>query len=1034
MSQRTRLICLGGPAAAAVLALVLGLAAAPLHAQLPATALTAVFPPGGNPGKTVEVTLSGANLDDVHALSFSHPGITAAQKMAEPGPFDPGPQPVAGQFVVTIKADVPRGLHEVRALGKYGLSNPRAFIVDQLPELVETEPNSTADEAIEIQPPLVVFGRANQAADVDCYRVSLKRGQRLLVECFARRIDSRMDPAVVICDSVGIELETSRDEPRKDALVDFTAPADGAYVVQVFDSLYRNGDEYFYRLSIGPLPHIDFIFPPAGVAGTSTQFTLFGRNLPGGQAAGLTIDGKPLEKQVVSIQLPPADKMIHFASSALLEPEQAGLDGLEYRVQNSAGPSNAVLISSATAPPTMEAEPNNTADKAQKLAIPCEVQGQFYPMRDDDWFAFEAKKDDIYEIEVFSQRLGVPTDPRLLVQQVSLIEPDKSDESGEPAEEQVRVVATADDAGVADAGGDFDARNDDPVFRFVAPADGLYRVLVNDAYSAARSDPRHVYRLSIRTESPDFRLAAVPTSSTSALLLRKGGQERIRVVAYRRDGFDGPIALSVTGLPQGVTCAGAVIGPARDSAVLVLSAADGAPPGTARIEVVGKAQLGSGEVARGARCGSAIWYNAPQQNNQPPQAGLARVTRDLALSVSAGEVAPATIAAGEAKTWETSRAGILKIPYSVTRRGDFKNKLDVTPVDLPANIDAPKFAVNPDQTSGQFELKLKPNTPLGTYTFYLLGTAPVKYSRNPEAAQAAEEEKKRLEKVAADAAAAAKTAGEAKAAADKTAAETTAALEKATATKTAADKAAQDAAAALKAAMEKEVQAKAAAAAKAGDKALAEAATAAQKATAVAATANKAAADAAIAAQKALEDAQAKAKAAAEAKAAADKVAEETAARSKLAAAAKAAADKRAADTANAAKPKDINVAFVSTPITLKVTPAPITLAATPPAQPIKQGEKLEVAVSITRLYNYADPVALSGTPPQGVAGLQVANANIDKGQAQGKVVVTTAANTPPGTYDIVIRAVAKLNNQNLTVEQTIPLTIQPAPPAEEKK
>ena len=71
---------------------------------------------------------------------------------------------------------------------------------------------------------------------------------------------------------------------------------------------------------------------------------------------------------------------------------------------------------------------------------------------------------------------------------------------------------------------------------------------------------------------------AVPDGSYSAVLLRRGGQAAIRVVAFRRDGFDGEIKVTATNLPTGVTCHDAVIGPARNAAALVLAAAPNAAP------------------------------------------------------------------------------------------------------------------------------------------------------------------------------------------------------------------------------------------------------------------------------------------------------------------------------------------------------------------------------------------------------------------------------------------------------------------------
>ena len=85
--------------------------------NLPVAQLTSVFPFGGKPGGKTEVTLSGADLDEVTQLHFSHPGITAKPKTA-PSPIKGRPeQALANQFVVTIAGDVPRGLYEARAIG-----------------------------------------------------------------------------------------------------------------------------------------------------------------------------------------------------------------------------------------------------------------------------------------------------------------------------------------------------------------------------------------------------------------------------------------------------------------------------------------------------------------------------------------------------------------------------------------------------------------------------------------------------------------------------------------------------------------------------------------------------------------------------------------------------------------------------------------------------------------------------------------------------------------------------------------------------
>ena len=59
-----------------------GLMGAIVRAELPQARLTSIIPPGGKIGTDVEVTASGADLDEASGLRFSHPGIVAKLKTA----------------------------------------------------------------------------------------------------------------------------------------------------------------------------------------------------------------------------------------------------------------------------------------------------------------------------------------------------------------------------------------------------------------------------------------------------------------------------------------------------------------------------------------------------------------------------------------------------------------------------------------------------------------------------------------------------------------------------------------------------------------------------------------------------------------------------------------------------------------------------------------------------------------------------------------------------------------------------------------
>lgn len=960
-----------------------------LAQSLPVARLLSVFPPGGKQGTAVEVTIAGIDLEKVSQLHFSTPGITAVQKTVPPALGESGPQGVPGQFTVTIPADAKPGLCEVRAIGKYGVSNPRTFVVGTQNEISEAEPNNTPDKATEVALGSTVNAVSNSATDQDYFKFNAKQGQRIIVDCWAYRIDSRMDATLVLYDAAGKELGRNRDTNRRDPLLDFVAPADGTYYVEAYDFLYAGSNEYFYRLSIHTDAYLDFVLPPAGLPGTTSNYTLYGRNLPGGQPSGVvSADGKPLESLVVQITLPADQSVQNLEIGSVVEPEESGIDGISYRLPTPTSLSNEVLLGFATAPLVTEQEPNDDPAKAQAVTAPCEFVGQFYPQTDRDWVTFQAKAGEVLWIEVLSQRLGLPTDPFLLVQQVT---------TNEKGEQQIKDVQGVDDF-LEDPPGPgrrgmsiYDMKTDDPAFRFTAPADGTYRILVRNLSNYSHPDPRFVYRLAIHPAKPDFRIVAKPRllpfspdpnqnpPTVWSPLLRKGGAELIDVMVFRYQGFEGEVTVSVDGLPKGVTAAPVTIGPGQFVGSVVLSAAEDAPESMSLVTILGKAKIGDAEVLHPARTASMVWGGA--LNQVTPRT---RLTRNLAVAVSGVESAPFFVDTGAA-VLEMCKAGKVEVPIKVIRRGDFKGDVVLAPTTLPPSVKQTTVTVAGAAAEGKLEVNLPGNVPVGTYTFSVLGTSQVNYSRNPEAVKEATDRKAAVDKAVTELAAAAKAATEAKAAAEKKAADSAAAMQKAVELATAADKAAQEAAEKAKAAM-----------------------------------AAKAAAD------KAAADAAAQAKAAVDEKAAAEKAATESEAKAKQAAEVQAAVAKAVEAATNQAKPKAINLATPSPTVTLKITPAPITMNAMPPAT-LKPGQSLEVPVTINRLYGYNDAVQLKSKLPPAAKGLKIAEVTIPAGQTAGKIVIEAAGDAAVGSHALNLTAVGKFNGQELSVAETVTLNVEAA-------
>ena len=989
--------------------------------QLPTTQLSSIFPPGGKFGSTVEVQVAGADQDDLTQLVFSHPGITATQKVAAANEFL-GPQPVNSQFTVQIAGDVPPGVYEARVVGRFGISNPRAFAVGVYEELVEAGGNNQSSSAMPIALDKTVNGRAD-ANNRDYFKLPLKPGQRVLIDCQAERVDSRMDATLVAFDPTGHEIARSRDYAGQDPLLDLTATVDGEYIIDLHDFVYSGGGDHFYRLTAHLGPHIDFVFPPAGLAGATSAFTLYGRNLPGGQPAeGVLVEGVRLDKLTVEVPLP-ADELAtrQLAIAGLIQPRGAVLDSYLYRLATA----NPVAIQYAAAPVTLETEPNGVAAQVQTVTAPCEIAGQFYPARDEDVFQFAAKAGEVFYLELISHRAGHDVDPYLVVRKVT---------KNEQGQETVADVANVDDPGDRNnrIGSDFDTSTDDPGFRLAADQDAIYRIAVRDQFGGLASDPRNTYRLTIRPAQPDFRVIAVPTAILApanpaavplgAACVRRGGTTMYQIQIERRDGFAGELEVTAEGLPEGVTCLAAQIGANANSGALIFTATENAPAWTGTIRVLGKARINDQDVVRYARGGSVVWDTANRQT-QPP---AFRAAQDISFAVIDKDPEQALVEVGENKIWETSKGGQLDIPVKVTRRADFKADLTLAPLDVPNEFKPGNVAIKGDAADGKLELKItNGNAKPGLYTFYLRADSKIKHVRNPDAAARATEDQKKIDLAVQDATQKLTAANEGKTAATKAAQDAAAALKVATDAKTAADAAAKQAAEAAKVATDKLAAAKEAAAKDAANAELAKAVAEAEKASTEAEQKNTAAIEAQKAADKTLADSQQAAKTADEAKVAAEKLAADTDAKLKQAQAVKASVDKTLADVQKANNPADKNVAFISTPIRLRIVDTPLKLTATAPANALKQGEKLELPVAIERLYGFADAVEVAFELPKGVNGVSVSKLALNKDQAEGKFEVTAAKDATPGDHAVTIKATAKFNNVAVETVQSVVLKIE---------
>jgi hypothetical protein len=170
--------------------------------------------------------------------------------------------------------------------------------------------------------------------------------------------------------------------------------------------------------------------------------------------------------------------------------------------------------------------------------------------------------------------------------------------------------------------------------------------------------------------------------------------------------------------------------------------------------------------------------------------------------------------------------------------------------------------------------------------------------------------------------------------------------------------------------------------------------------------------------------------AASEAKKVADQKAQEAQKFQQQATQQKQQADQKAQQAQQQANNRNVNHLIYATPITIRVVDYPVKLKLAAEQFNVKQGEKVDVPISIERLYEFNQQVNVQAVQPQGVSGLQINNASIPNGTADGKIMITAQPNATVGNHVINLRVTLNFNGQNLTFDRSFNLAVEEVKPA----
>ncbi|MFM2142294.1 MAG: hypothetical protein RLZZ476_838 [Verrucomicrobiota bacterium] len=211
------------------------------QAVFPSPVLTSISPLGGKPGTSVELTLRGADLDGPKAVLIGDRSIPIAS---------------VTKAALALPADLKPGLHDLRFVGRYGVSNPRVFQLSNHTNIESPGTNAKPDKAHPVKVGDAIQGTF-KATTPQWFTFEAKKGQTISASFDGYRFDTRTELLGAVTDLQGRELARF-----KKGTMSFTAPADGSYRLRLHELMHRVGDDYGFRVVLdGSAPQTAQISP-----------------------------------------------------------------------------------------------------------------------------------------------------------------------------------------------------------------------------------------------------------------------------------------------------------------------------------------------------------------------------------------------------------------------------------------------------------------------------------------------------------------------------------------------------------------------------------------------------------------------------------------------------------------------------------------------------------------------------------------------------------------------------------------------------
>lgn len=233
------------------------------HAQLPPS-IGYMFPPGGQAGQTIEVSLGGYDWTPDMQVFVRNQHV-ALEIIGKPGPVlvpeppywfgkkarrAPYKLPRELKAKLTIPADVSPGIYRWQAANANGATASGRFAVSKEPSYLETSSSVNLIKAL----PVCVSGQIKRISEVDRYEFTAQTAGVIQCSLTAASINSPLRAIAEVRDATGKLVAEAADTAGGDLKFSFEAQTGASYTAAVYDLDFCGDSSFVYQLTIAPEP------------------------------------------------------------------------------------------------------------------------------------------------------------------------------------------------------------------------------------------------------------------------------------------------------------------------------------------------------------------------------------------------------------------------------------------------------------------------------------------------------------------------------------------------------------------------------------------------------------------------------------------------------------------------------------------------------------------------------------------------------------------------------------------------------------